>query len=125
MTLEEVKKEIENKTGVPASFLTGETVEENIAQAKALLAYKSKQQGTEARPEPGTDPNKSTKEQFADWISGKFKTYTPEAEPETWEGIEEAGGIYPKIKDTGEASKANTSFKSAALQFAEFISNHF
>lgn len=44
MTIEELKQTIEQRTGVPASFLTGETAEENIAQAKALLAYKREAQ---------------------------------------------------------------------------------
>lgn len=47
MDISNIKAEIEKQTGIPASLLNGETVEENIAQAKAILAYKQKS-GTEA-----------------------------------------------------------------------------
>ena len=40
----ELKHTIVECTGVPSSLLTGETAEENIAQAKALLAYKREYQ---------------------------------------------------------------------------------
>ena len=64
MTIEELKQTIEQRTGVPASFLTGETAEENIAQAKALLAYKREAQ--QQRP-------KTTAEQFSDWLGGQLE----------------------------------------------------
>lgn len=60
MNLEELKQEIEEYTGIEASSLTGETVEENIAQAKALLAYRREK----------TNSDKSPREQFAAWMQG-------------------------------------------------------
>ena len=58
MTLEDYKQIIVTRTGIPSDLLTGETVEENIAQAKALLAYKR-----------GCEQNKiqNTREQFKEW----------------------------------------------------------
>lgn len=38
MSIDEFKQTIEQRVGVPANHLTGETAEENIAQAKVLLA---------------------------------------------------------------------------------------
>ncbi len=71
MTIEEIKQTIEQHTGVPASLLTGETAEENIAQAKALIAYKReliayKREYEQQRP-------KTTAEQFSDWIGGQLE----------------------------------------------------
>ena len=40
MTTEELKQEIAQRTGIPAALLTGETAEENIAQAKAIVDMK-------------------------------------------------------------------------------------
>lgn len=63
MNTEELKQEIAQRTGIPAALLTGETAEENIAQAKALLAYKREHEAQ--RP-------KTAQEQFADWIGGQL-----------------------------------------------------
>ncbi len=38
--LQRIKESINRRTGVPASLLTGETAEEVVARAKAVLAYK-------------------------------------------------------------------------------------
>ena len=62
MTIDEIKQTIEKETGLPSGLLTGETLEENIAQAKALLLYK----GQKA---PDTS-QKTTAQQFAEWAGG-------------------------------------------------------
>lgn len=54
--LQRIRESIKNRTGIPADLLNGETLEENIAQAKALLAFK-KEQGAE-------DPEQS----FLSWF---------------------------------------------------------
>lgn len=64
MDIKQIKDIVEQQTGVPASFLTGETMEENLSQAKALLAYKREQQFNEEKP-------KTTKEKFAEWFNSK------------------------------------------------------
>ena len=61
MTVEELKKTIEDRAGVPANLLKGETHEETIAQAKALVAYKR---------EHDQKIQKTTAEQFADYMAG-------------------------------------------------------
>ena len=90
MEIENLKQEIENRTGVPAAILSGDTAEENIAQAKALLAYRNSQE-------------KPTRDQFADWLDEKMGT-TPAAAMDALElqEIEEAARSaagYPKVRD--------------------------
>ncbi len=58
MLIEDLKNQISEQTGVPVSLLTGETAEETISQAKALIMYKK---------ETDTIP-KNKREQFADWF---------------------------------------------------------
>ena len=74
MSIEDVKKDIERRTGVPANLLTGETEEELVAQSKALLAYKKS-----AAPAQIPAPKRTTREQFAEWIGQQMdmKTYNP------------------------------------------------
>ncbi len=67
MSIEEIKRTIEHKTGVPAYLLKGETLEENIAQAKAILAYK----GASDPEEP-----KAPAEQFAEWFKQQLEERT-------------------------------------------------
>lgn len=102
MTLEEVKQEISLKTGVPASLLTGETVEEDIALAKALLAYKREHEAQEP---------KSTAQQFAEWTSAQFGEEPPadETTAALYE-IEQAakGPNYPTVTDGGEVEHAGS-----------------
>ena len=90
MDIENFKQEIENRTGVPAAILSGDTAEENIAQAKALLAYRNSQE-------------KPTRDQFADWLDEEMGT-TPAAAMDALElqEIEEAArnaAGYPKVRD--------------------------
>lgn len=132
MTLEELKQEIAQRTGVPAVLLTGETAEENIAQAKAFLAYKREHEAQ--RP-------KTAAEQFADWFGGQMEerdrqqaatfglNYTPpekDAAGAALAEIEErarveAGG-YPRINDSGEVTGLPDP-RSAREQFADWISD--
>lgn len=131
INLEDLKQTIENKAGVPASLLTGETAEENIAQAKAILAFKREREAQ--RP-------KSTREQFAEWMTGKFEDrdrhtadmvglqYVPPEAPEEAALAEleetartEAGG-YPVIKDGGQIGTDNLPDpRPTREQFAEWF----
>lgn len=67
MTIDELKQTIEQRTGVPASLLTGETIEENIAQAKTLLELKRER----AAQRPG-----NTKDQFSKWLGDQIDEKT-------------------------------------------------
>ena len=131
MNLGELKQRIEQQAGVPAVLLTGETAEENIAQAKALLAYKREYE--QQRP-------KTTAEQFADWIGGELEErdrqqaatfglqYTPRQEDAAGAAlaqIEEqarldAGG-YPMLQDGGSVNVNIGDGRTAREQFAEWL----
>lgn len=118
MNIEEVKAEIEKQTGVPAHLLNGETVEENIAQAKALLAYK--REAEEQRP-------KSTREQFKQWLNAQQGIEDQDTAGQALTQIEErarveAGG-YPILQDGGSANINGVTFgdgRTAKEQFAEW-----
>lgn len=122
MTIEELKKAIEERAGVPASFLTGETLEENIAQAKALLAFKK---------ERGNDPQqqRSAKDQFADWLDAQLGIEPQDAiaiASAALAEIEEATRNealgYPIIKDAGQIpGEKQPDFRSTHEQFTEWF----
>lgn len=118
MTVEELKQEIAQRTGVPAALLNGETAEENIAQAKALLAYK--RECDEQRP-------KTTAEKFSDWLNAQAGEDAPQAAPEAATTALEAAtqatataGGYPIVRDGGEASGLPDP-RPAREQFAEWL----
>ena len=118
MILEELKANIEKQTGVPAYLLTGETAEENIAQAKALLAYKR---------EAEAQKPKTTKEQFAEWMNARTGAGLPDRSAAALAQIEEqarreAGG-YPILKDGGSAGLNLGEYGNTKEQFAEWAEN--
>ncbi len=100
MTIDELKQTIEQRTGVPASFLTGETAEENIAQAKALLAYKRESQ-TQTQP-------KSNAQKFAEWLGAQAGAEPQDEASAALADVEEAAraeaGGYPLMNDGGEVT---------------------
>lgn len=97
MNLDVLRQVIEEKTGVPAALLNGETVEENLAQAKSLLAY---------RREHEAEPVRSTKEQFEEWFSGQ--------DPK-----DHASKALADIASLAEDGKEDT--RSTAEQFGEWL----
>ncbi|MBQ4467070.1 MAG: hypothetical protein II918_02510 [Firmicutes bacterium] len=120
MNIDDVKKQIEQRTGVPAMLLNGETVEENIARAKALLAYKK--QHEEEQP-------KSTREQFREWIWSEAGI-EPDKNDATTLLVDlqeaarlEAGG-YPKVSDGGTSAVsefASQDTRSTEQKFIEWF----
>lgn len=112
MSLEELKQKIEQQTGIPAKLLTGETPEENIAQAKALLAYKRE------APE-----DKSPREQFAEWFSAQLGDNETDLAGAALERIQEQLRGYPSLKDGGTPYINGATYpdaRSAQEQFAEW-----
>lgn len=97
MNIEELKQVIEQRTGVQASLLTGETAEEIIARAKAILAF---------RKDYEAQRRKTTAEQFSAWFNATQGINETDAEGEALADIEEAArikaGVYPQVKDGGE-----------------------
>lgn len=67
-----VRDEVANAKGIPASLLTGTTVEECESQADAMLAWAKKPAGYPKVPDGG-DPIslKPAREQFADWFNSQ------------------------------------------------------
>lgn len=98
MTNDEFKQHIQSKTGIPAELLTGETPEDDLALAASLLAFKQE------------NTNKSTAEQFADWMNGEA--------PAAPQSVDEPHK-YPVIHDAGELPQAPRKVP-ACDQFAEW-----
>ena len=74
--IRQVRDEVAQTTGVPASLLTGNTVEECEAQAKAIADYKAQSApATYPSVRDGGDPQlntkKTTRDQFADWLNSQ------------------------------------------------------
>lgn len=96
-TMEDFKAMISERLGVPAVLLTGESAEEDLAQAKAILAYKREQEQT--RP-------KSHAEQFKEWFNASQGIEEPDETAAAFKEIEDAIGInsgaYPSLSDGGE-----------------------
>lgn len=81
MDINELKKEVEVRTGVPASLLTGETSEEIIANAKAILAFKKEQEA---------EAPQTTAQQFSKWLR----------QTEGIEEVDEAGQALAELEDS-------------------------
>lgn len=131
MTTEEVKQEIAQRAGIPETLLTGESVEENIAQAKAILAYKREHE---------TQRTKTTQEQFSDWLGGRLEgmnkqraatlglEYTPPEKDTAGAALAEieerarveAGG-YPTVRDGGSDNVDLGDGGSTKEHFASWI----
>ena len=92
MTLEESKRDIERRTGVPAALLTGESAEENEVRAMALLAYRREVAGQKRTPQ-------STAERFKAWFDAQMEEEAP-APAAAPDPVPPAG--YPSLKDAGE-----------------------
>lgn len=116
MTIEELKQEIAQRTGVPVVLLTGETAEENIAQAKAFLAYKREYQAQQP---------KNHAEQFKAWFNEQYGIEEQDEAGAALAEIEEqarldAGG-YPYLQDGGSVNVNLGDTRSAKEQFAEWL----
>lgn len=117
MTLKDFKQNVADKTGIPVKLLTGETEEENIAQAKAFLAYK--RDCDAQRP-------KTSREEFAEWLSTQDGMGQPDEALTALNQIEEKmridRGGYPMIKDGGSVNVQIGDGRSPQEQFGEWFS---
>ena len=70
-----VRDEVSQNMGVPASLLTGSTLEECEAQAKAIAEYKAQSSPAYPTVKDGGDPHneikRTTRDQFADWLNSQ------------------------------------------------------
>ena len=117
INLEELRQTIEERTGIPSKLLKGETCEEVIVSAKAMVAYKREQE--EQRP-------RSTTEQFKEWIDGREGIEAQDTAGAALADIEEAvriaGGGYPRITDAGEVTGLSDP-RNTQQQFSEWFNN--
>lgn len=95
------KKMISQSTGIPEDLLAGETAEEAIAQAKALLAFKRSFQQEDPKSQAAAAPL-STRDQFAAWMSGQLGG-DPGEDPQPGGDPAPAPAAYPQLQDGGEA----------------------
>lgn len=118
MKNDEIKNLISEKTGVPAEMLTGETAEENLEKARALLSWYK--ENKEAAPDP--------REQFASWIreqTGQPEAETPEAALDVIaEAVRIDNGGYPNVNcGPGNVYLDNSDPRPPAEQFREWFYN--
>lgn len=122
MTIEEIRQTISARTGVPAELLTGETTEEIVSRAKALIALKTNFQ---------KETPKTQQEQLADFLRANFPDSFPAETAEdplddlakTEEEIRVANGGYSRsIKDASTDATA-TGIKSPQEAFTDFINS--
>lgn len=120
MNVEELKQAIERRTGVPVFVLTGETAEENIAQAKAIIAYKREHEAQQP---------KTTSDKFAEWFRQLQGIEETGAAGEALAQIEAAAGLdaggYPTVTDGGGVNVKTGDGRPASEQFAEWFSDKF
>ena len=121
MNLEDIKRMIEEKTGVPAALLNGKTPEENISIARTLLDLRS-EKANEQKQE-------NTAEKFKSWFDDEFSSAEDAARDSSEDAFSDiaeiiriAAGGYPRAKDAGEISGLPDGMK-AKDQFSEWFEN--
>lgn len=118
MDINELKKEVEVRTGVPAPLLTGETSEEVIAKAKALLAFKRETE--QSAPQ-------STAQQFASWLNKLGGIEEVDEARQALADLEDSLRAYSyRITDNGSPYINGAQLpegRSTAEQFAEYMEN--
>lgn len=114
MNTEEFKQEIAEKTGLPITLLTGETVEENIAQAKAILAFKREQD---------LQRLKTNSEKFAELFNQIRGVEAQDGTGAALAQIEEQARLsksgYSFLQNNNNANTGNT--KPVKEQFADYM----
>lgn len=117
MDINELKNEVEARTGIPVSLLTGETSEEVIAKAKAILAFK-KEHAAEAPQTPA--------QQFAKWMQATQGIGEADEAGQALADLEDSlRGYSYRIPDGGNPyinEKQIPDGRTPAQQFADFMS---
>lgn len=119
MTVEEMKLEISDRTGIPLTMIQGDTPGEALAFARSLIEYKNSIDDQEP---------KSNAEKLGVYLFGENESSNTELE--SLECIEkqynyEQGG-YPVFRDNGNVLINGVSFgdpRSPGEQFAEWFGN--
>ena len=117
MTAEEFKLHISEKTGIPIHLLKGETPEEDLIHAQALLAYKK--EAEKNRP-------KTPREQFAEWLNQQDGATDPETDNPLMalkEKLRIANGGYPIVRDGGTPEHTPAAQREPREEFAEWFAS--
>lgn len=117
MTIEEVKQTISEQTGIPVNLLTGETIEDNIARAKALILYRQ-EKAQEQQP-------LGIRQQFAKCVNDAFGTDQGEAaasELQALTDLESSLLGVPKVQDGGSlTADQEPDQRTTAEKFADWV----
>ena len=116
----QLKLRIQEATGIPAEIINGENIEESIASAKALIAYKNQK-------DKNDDPEKPNRIKFAEYMQqlqgieqqDQAMLSLLELEKELKEG-----NGYPILQDAGSALVNDVRLpdgRSTQEQFASFF----
>lgn len=128
MTIEQYKKLIEKRTGIPARLLSGTTTEEVVEQARQLIEYR-RANGPDyvaaSRSSQGPVGVESTRDQFADWFNSVSNGSQGEmitAQAAADQALEALNDTlkYPVVNDGGEADYTPPK-PSARDQFVEWF----
>lgn len=121
MNIDDLKREIEQRAGIPVDLLTGQTSREVLNRANKLLEYKERAQQIEP---------KETREVFGAWFTNLYGTKKPDPAREAIAALEDAerneAGIYPATKDGGDPyinGKEAPDPRPNHEQFAEWLKN--
>lgn len=116
MEIEKIRETIEQRTGIPASLLTGQTAEENITQARNLYEFRKKNE---------TEKPKSGQDRFADWLRSAQGIETNDevstALDEIAENVRVGSGGYPIVPDGGDYPVNQIDVRTPQQMFAEYI----
>lgn len=117
--IDQVKEYICQKTGIPKELLIGDTVEENVSRAIALLSYRSEKEAFVKKEE-----KKSTSEQFAEWMEAKEGIERPDPYTEMINELKNdllPQPVAPIVKDTSVDSEIPEYKGSTKEQFASWF----
>lgn len=119
-TIDEIKRDISEKTGIPVALLEGSTTEEIINRSRSIL---------EVRKNSEIARKRSTTELFSGWfneVTGQEEQSETEKALEAVGQIAEAVGMsqgnYPVIRDGGSLNPARLpDGRSAQEQFGDWL----
>lgn len=118
MDLVKVKSDISQRTGIPPELLNGDTAEECIKQAEALLNFRKQENDGQTGTTRQMDPRQS----FINFMGGDGTTQLTPEEMALSE-YKESLSNYPKVADTSEAY--HETHETVETQFSNFINKMF
>ena len=119
MDIDEIKRTIEQKTGVPAALLDGKTAAENIEKARHILSFKRQHEAEQP---------KNTREQFSEWLSNSLsgeeqKDVAAIELDNLAAAIRQENSTAPVVFDGGEIDHTGIPDRTPQEAFETFIKN--